>query len=495
MTLYLNDLPTEILVAVVHATHKETSHGCFTPASPTIRSLARTSSTLYTFTRPYLYSCIKLQTMRPADRQRSQALFDIMEEYPRRRRWVRYLWISDQGLEDGVQLAAGDGDRVRTVTQHRHLLELFFLELQDLRGIRMLDFAISPNVYVHILELQHLRVFEATRPKFDDSQNATVHITSRSLTHVAILGDAVNPEDSTIEAISRLFLSPKLEHLQYYPASLPILISMIFARNPLQSFDGLLSLCVSEPVDDGGRQELTRLLRACPNLTSLGVLPTITADTEDTGTFQLPSHIIPKLCQYDGPLSIAKAVIPGRPVNGVWINTTWQSVTPAAQEYLRVLLPPMAPIITLHLEVITWRDDFLPVIVGGFGHLENLAIRCMPGQYKVSTATSKTSGGYSNFTDDSQPWSTTIIESLRPLVRLRKLELGTIPRPMRFLSIQMRLKAVSQDTQRERLAELRHNSPSLGDVRLCPRYRWTRAGETWTQSLTEEAHVRVVDEE
>lgn len=176
--------------------------------------------------------------------------------------------------------------------------------------------------------------------------------------------------------------------MQYYPLTLPLRISTHLANNPLQAFAGLLSLCVSEPVDAGGRQDLARLLRACPNLTSLGVLPSITTNTEAIGIFQISQDIAPRLAKYNGPMSIAWPVIPGRPISDVRITyTRWDSVTPAAQGGLRFLLGSTVPITTFHLEVIRWKDDFLSIIVERFPRLESLAIRCMEGEYKVSLRT------------------------------------------------------------------------------------------------------------
>lgn len=378
------DLPPEVWIAIVETTSAIFSRGPFLPGNPTIQSLAFTSSALYAVTQPYLYRCIRLSTMHRGWRQRSISLFDVMINYPHRRRWVKYLSIQDP-MSARVLIPEPHNDPQQSVGKLRNSFKHFLLSLKDLIGLELIDFTFETDIWLHVLELRHLRVFGVMQPVFKSDCNVTATPSSLVLKNIAIRQDSAKRRHLTRRALSTLILSPRLERLEYSVPTFFRFISAFFAEHPSYIFGSLLSLHSFLPADPGSQWELTRFLRACPNLTDLHVRPPGSEGMADGIIgFELPQDIITRLRKYEGPFHVAQTVVRGRSVSDIRITyQCWGEDLVEIPGNLASLVLTSVPVTTLHLEIGSWTDDFLANVVGLFERVENLSIRCIGNAYEV----------------------------------------------------------------------------------------------------------------
>ncbi|KAG8999325.1 hypothetical protein FRB94_006223 [Tulasnella sp. JGI-2019a] len=313
-----------------------------------LRNVSKTSQLFHALTQPLLFAKILLLTHYSPDTQTAALIRDLAAR-AEARQWVKSVIIETQRSDGHTEEAIVD----------------IFMELQNLRTIRINHTSITDKIVQHLLRLSHPFSFHcwniACAPEIVNLVSDIQNLRIVELVVNRLRGPNIIP------LITRLALGPHLSVLHLSRSVSPA-IYQIPRQNPDHRFNGLQCLEIYQPEDQTEMEGFLGFLASCPQLSYLKIIPYRTSITDEN--FALPSASIPHLSSFNGPYELARILVSGRPL--LSLTLVCSRYTNVDKELFSNLREGSAPLRELYMGEITWHDDILLQVAEHFPALQNI---------------------------------------------------------------------------------------------------------------------------
>ncbi|KAG8934085.1 hypothetical protein FRC01_005246 [Tulasnella sp. 417] len=338
-----------------------------------------------------------------------------------------------------------------------------FTKLHNLRAIRVYWSHMTCAMYEHLYSLQQLEYVEFAEPPITLLENSLdsdrLDTTMLRLKAITVSYGAMEGSPPGVPACARLCLSPSLEKL----ANLPSMEPFIYALTNQQSFDQLRHYEAVEPREWEGFTAFYAFAAHCPNLTSVKFRSDHVGIIEPDRIPAPPTNILTQLRRFEGSVSVAARIVPGRPVENV--STAFPSSHNGIpfEGSLKRLSESSRTLKVLNLTIRHLEDDYLSIIsriVPSVEELEILFWSIMARGEKVETRLH--------------------LEQLKPLSRLRAFVLKNLQPISAWLQPPFSELAEGAD-QIPAMKILCKEHEHLEYVELGQTIRWIKEHDSWVR--------------
>ncbi|KAG8906152.1 hypothetical protein FRB99_007466 [Tulasnella sp. 403] len=349
----------------------------FTSTDTSLRNVTATSRLFYALATPLRYQAFCLAIHNGCYTKATQQRLSVLNARPRIYNWVKYLHLS---VTFPPQYRAFSEfvlrHQVHSLSQD---VSSHFTRMHALTHVAFSGFRITHPMYSHLYRLPsltHIRLHNPLRPlePFTFYQPQTLPITSLVLAEFDL-----QPSTNLPLSIALLARSPKLQHLTFQGLTIHASITNALSASPSFVFANLTALALAEPFHDTELADFFAFLRLCPFVTHLSITNRRHISHYSPLLLQIPTDILPLLLNYDGPLRLAVALIPGRPVHSICISTRGLYPTQLTPSHFSALALTNASVTSLSLEIWGWLDDYPCYIAHAFPNLLALSIQFYSG--------------------------------------------------------------------------------------------------------------------
>lgn len=353
-------------------------------AQATLKNMSLTNGSLRSFAQAALFGHIHLYGHTAQCHFRARKLLEMLSTREESRGWIKVLrlhwtWKLDLGTNGFEPISP-------PATGQRGLMDIMsdlFLRLTHLEEFRADCVKISPAMYLRMYRLSSLRTITIyERWSADEISSSSPSVEDLMIEDLCTVG--YGGGGTIDEPIARLARSPRLRKLR---TRIAIFDSLLRPPHP-HVFHTLAELHI---VDAGTAHRLVEILTACPNLVSFGI------GGYDPETFEqgdmltaLPKHAVPLLKRVNVPLSLAQAMVQGRPVESIIVRACHGRYGPQCEwskESLTPLTLGSASVKELSFPGYIWKYDSTDIIFELFPSVETLKVHFRGASQRVSRLT------------------------------------------------------------------------------------------------------------
>lgn len=369
-------LPGEIMINIF-AEVGSTRYGLETDLRPghpsveqiTLKNLCLASRVFGRYAQPILFEYVDLFGERSYCLFRGRKLLQMITAREETAGWIKALRLHKAEYHStGGQ--PEDPEAIDEESQLADVLSQLFLRLTNLQTLLADLVTVTPEMYACI-RLHTLRTLRVRKVTLLDVP-------------VDIAGDDFKIEELTIDstpdglgleipkAIARFAWGPRLRKLKLgyiTPAAVDTLLG-----NPPRTLDNIEELSFAAAARGVPATQLFQLAAACPKVTSI---TTRGGHPQDELPVPSPqSNLAPLLSKFQGPIGVAAALVPGRPVKEVAVRI---ALAPGLDfEWPRENLIPLTmgsvALQTLELDTLPWKDEAMDTIFELFPLVQTLKL-------------------------------------------------------------------------------------------------------------------------
>lgn len=425
------------------------------PDKASLQDISRTCSLFRQLTEPLLYERLKFRVHDDA----AEKLVNHLRTHPQKRRWIKYVVVIGRYNEP-----------FEPVLNRPLLPEYFttiFPALQELKGVRLVGLELSAQLVDIILRRPTLQVW--------DSEEVAVqgHCDTSFVTHLRRLRITRLAQHPDGWWLSILTHAPSLESfiLANTPFNTQYAVNMLDSIPPT-TLQNLIHLGLPDNLPP--LHHIPHLLQQCAKVTSLHIG---WIDVENDPPPLDPTFVLQSLEHFEGPASLAKLLVPGRPVKSVRLSSDKIEISATRELLSQSFALSSRPIAVLQLTLCgEWNHNLFANIADTLTELEELHLDFWGVDRDPSTATSppvRSLRPGSIQVEDVQP----DLIRLAPLTSLREVRFRFVEL-YRVLGREMDVseEGVVRDLARQH-SRLECVGPGLDGARL---WKWNRASGLWS---------------